>query len=77
MTTQPLDSPGISTFLPQDRVAEFARMTPQNLLKETQRAAGNENLTTWHEALIKSGKELKELEGVRGYTNFSHSSHTS
>ena len=77
MTTQPLDSPGISTFLPQDRVAEFARMTPQNLLKETQRAAGNENLTTWHEALIKSGKELKELEGVRGYTNLSHSSHTS
>jgi len=52
-------------------------MTPQNLLKETQRAAGNENLTTWHEALIKSGKELKELEGVRGYIIFSRSSHTS
>ncbi|KAF9780049.1 P-loop containing nucleoside triphosphate hydrolase protein [Thelephora terrestris] len=52
----------LCTFLPQDRVAEFARMTPQNLLKETQRAAGNQNLTTWHESLIKSGQELKNLE---------------
>lgn len=59
-----------STFLPQDRVAEFARMTPQNLLKETQRAAGNENLTTWHESLIRSGQELKELETVSEYLGF-------
>ena len=51
-------------------------MTPQNLLKETQRAAGNENLTTWHEALIRSGKELKELEGVRAHLDFSRSSYT-
>ena len=77
LTIRFLDSPGISTFLPQDRVAEFARMTPQNLLKETQRAAGNENLTTWHEALIKSGKELKELEGVRTCLDFGHPSYTS
>jgi uncharacterized protein HemY len=68
---------GTSTFLPQDRVAEFARMTPQNLLKETQRAAGNENLTTWHEALIRSGQELKELGAVRVHLGFSHSSHAS
>ena len=39
-------------------------MTPQSLLKETQRAAGNENLTTWHEALIRSGQELKDLQTV-------------
>ena len=51
-------------------------MTPQNLLKETQRAAGNENLTTWHEALIRSGQELKELGTVRVYLSSSHSSHT-
>lgn len=50
-------------------------MTPQNLLKETQRAAGNENLTTWHGALIKSGKELKELEVVRAHPDLSHSTH--
>ena len=52
-------------------------MTPQTLLKETQRAAGNENLTTWHEALIRSGQELKELEAVRVHLGFSHSSHAS
>lgn len=52
-------------------------MTPQTLLKETQRAAGNENLTTWHEALIKSGQELKELRAVRAHLFFSRPSHTS
>ncbi|KAI0677714.1 P-loop containing nucleoside triphosphate hydrolase protein [Trametes maxima] len=52
----------LCAFLPQDRVAEFARMTPQQLLKETQRAAGNENLTSWHETLISSGKELRQVQ---------------
>ncbi|KAI8989879.1 P-loop containing nucleoside triphosphate hydrolase protein [Trametes punicea] len=52
----------LCTFLPQDRVAEFARMTPQQLLRETQRAAGNENLTSWHDTLISSGKELKQVQ---------------
>lgn len=52
-------------------------MTPQTLLKETQRAAGNENLTTWHEALIKSGQELKELGVVREYLWSSYPSHIS
>ena len=54
-----------SAFLPQDRVAEFARMTPQQLLRETQRAAGNENLTSWHDTLISSGKELRTIQDVR------------
>ena len=58
-------------------MAEFARMTPQNLLRETQRAAGNENLTTWHETLIRSGQELKELEVVCGYLSLSSASHAS
>lgn len=39
-------------------------MSPQQLLKETQRAAGNENLTAWHETLISSGKELKAIAVV-------------
>ena len=54
-----------STFLPQDRVSEFARMTPQQLLRETQRAAGNENLTSWHDTLISAGKELRQIQEVR------------
>ncbi|KAF8709654.1 P-loop containing nucleoside triphosphate hydrolase protein, partial [Rhizoctonia solani] len=48
-----------SAFLPQDKVSEFANMTPQKLLQETQRAAGDPNLTQWHETLIENSKELK------------------
>ena len=53
-----------STFLPQDKVSEFAHMTPQQLLRETQRAAGNANLTNWHDTLISAGKDLKGLTEV-------------
>ncbi|KAI0071832.1 P-loop containing nucleoside triphosphate hydrolase protein [Panus rudis PR-1116 ss-1] len=52
----------LCSFLPQDRVAEFARMSPQQLLRETQRAAGDENLTAWHDTLIAAGRELKTLQ---------------
>ncbi|CCM05532.1 uncharacterized protein FIBRA_07758 [Fibroporia radiculosa] len=51
----------LCTFLPQDKVSEFAQMSPQQLLRETQRAAGNANLTSWHDTLISSGKDLKQL----------------
>ncbi|GAB1519548.1 Structural maintenance of chromosomes protein 5 [Rhizoctonia solani] len=49
----------LCAFLPQDKVSEFANMTPQKLLQETQRAAGDPNLTQWHETLIENSKELK------------------
>ncbi|KAI0920810.1 hypothetical protein AcW1_005022 [Taiwanofungus camphoratus] len=52
----------LCTFLPQDKVSEFAQMSPQQLLRETQRAAGNANLTNWHNTLISSGKELKQFQ---------------
>ncbi|KZV88580.1 P-loop containing nucleoside triphosphate hydrolase protein [Exidia glandulosa HHB12029] len=52
----------LCTFLPQDKVSSFAHMTPQQLLKETQKAAGHADLTKWHTRLIEGGKELKELE---------------
>ena len=39
-------------------------MTPQQLLRETQRAAGNENLTAWHDTLISSGKELRQIQDL-------------
>ncbi|KAA1477744.1 P-loop containing nucleoside triphosphate hydrolase protein [Dentipellis sp. KUC8613] len=51
----------LCSFLPQDKVSEFAHMSPQQLLRETQRAAGDERLTAWHDTLINSGKEAKEL----------------
>ncbi|ESK86523.1 structural maintenance of chromosome complex subunit [Moniliophthora roreri MCA 2997] len=51
----------LCTFLPQDKVSSFAMMSPQQLLKETQRAAGDRNLTAWHETLIKSGSEHRTM----------------
>ncbi|KAI0058575.1 P-loop containing nucleoside triphosphate hydrolase protein [Artomyces pyxidatus] len=54
----------LCSFLPQDKVSEFAHMSPQQLLRETQRAAGDERLTAWHDTLISSGKELAEVMEV-------------
>ncbi|KZT70296.1 P-loop containing nucleoside triphosphate hydrolase protein [Daedalea quercina L-15889] len=54
----------LCTFLPQDKVSEFAHMSPQQLLRETQRAAGDANLTAWHDTLISAGKDLKGLTDV-------------
>ena len=45
-------------------MAEFAKMTPRELLKATQEAAGDERLADWHKKLIQDGRELKELSGV-------------
>ena len=36
-------------------------MSPQELLRETQKAAGNERLTKWHEFLKIAGKELLKM----------------
>ncbi|KAJ7692435.1 P-loop containing nucleoside triphosphate hydrolase protein [Mycena rosella] len=51
----------LCSFLPQDKVSEFAAMTPVALLRETQRAAGDERLTQWHDTLIDAGHNLKTL----------------
>ena len=53
---------GDSSFLPQDKVSEFAAMTPQQLLRETQRAAGDERLTAWHDTLVNTGRDLKLVQ---------------
>jgi chromosome segregation ATPase len=54
-------------FLPQDRVVEFAAMTPVQLLESTQKAAASEQMTEWHNTLKKLGasrrKRLEEHEG--------------
>lgn len=52
----------LCSFLPQDKVSEFAQMSSVQLLKETQRAAGDENLTIWHQTLIESGRELRGIQ---------------
>lgn len=39
-------------------------MSPQDLLKETQRAAGDQNLTAWHKTLIEAGADQKKINDV-------------
>jgi hypothetical protein len=39
-------------------------MSPQQLLRETERSAGDDRLTAWHDALINAGKERRELVEV-------------
>jgi len=43
-------------FLPQDKVVEFAAMTPVELLRSTQRAVASQEMLDWHES-------LKDLRG--------------
>ncbi|KAM6595068.1 hypothetical protein CsatA_002771 [Cannabis sativa] len=52
----------LTQFLPQDRVCEFARLSPVNLLKETQKAVGDPQLPIWRDALIEKSQEVKTLE---------------
>ena len=52
-------------FLPQDKVVEFARMKPVELLSATERAVGNADLARLHEELITEREELRNLDTVR------------
>ncbi|KAK0530042.1 Structural maintenance of chromosomes protein 5 [Tilletia horrida] len=47
----------LCSFLPQDKVADFARMAPPQLLKEVQKAAGEGDLIEQHEKLTELGRE--------------------
>ncbi|KAK9486669.1 P-loop containing nucleoside triphosphate hydrolase protein [Lipomyces starkeyi] len=48
-------------FLPQDKVASFAGMTPQNLLIETERATGSPQMLSRHEKLKELHAEYKSI----------------
>lgn len=49
-------------FLPQDKVSEFAAMSPVELLTSTQRAAAGPEMLEWHESLKKMRAGQKEFE---------------
>ncbi|CDS10359.1 hypothetical protein LRAMOSA03035 [Lichtheimia ramosa] len=49
-------------FLPQDKVAEFAQLTPTALLTKTQEAAGEKELLEWHQQLIEWRNEESALQ---------------
>ncbi|XP_031113610.1 structural maintenance of chromosomes protein 5 [Ipomoea triloba] len=52
----------LTQFLPQDRVCEFAKLTPVQLLEETEKAVGDPRLPVMHSSLITKSEELKRLE---------------
>lgn len=52
----------LTQFLPQDRVSEFAKLTPVQLLEETEKAVGDPQLPVQHCALVLKSRELKKLE---------------
>ncbi|KAK8251323.1 P-loop containing nucleoside triphosphate hydrolase protein [Phyllosticta capitalensis] len=52
-------------FLPQDRVVEFAALSPVQLLDQTQRAAAPEHMTQRHEQLKELRRKQKVDQDVR------------
>lgn len=51
-------------FLPQDKVGNFAQLSPQELLRETEKAAGTETMLSLHDKLIDLKKTFKTLDTV-------------
>ena len=49
-------------FLPQDKVSEFAALSPVELLQQTQRAAAPEEMLEQHESLKQLRKEQRALD---------------
>lgn len=49
-------------FLPQDRVVEFAKLSPEKLLLETEKAIGNAELYDMHTQLIDKKSGIADLE---------------
>ncbi|KAK5175055.1 Structural maintenance of chromosomes protein 5 [Saxophila tyrrhenica] len=49
-------------FLPQDRVVEFAGLSPEALLVHTQRAAAPEHMSEWHDSLKDMRKEQRSQQ---------------
>jgi hypothetical protein len=49
-------------FLPQDKVVEFAAMTPVELLKSTQRAVASQEMIDMHENLKELRQQQKEIQ---------------
>ncbi|GAB2300145.1 Structural maintenance of chromosomes protein 5 [Dionaea muscipula] len=54
----------LTQFLPQDRVCEFAKLTPVQLLRETEKAVGDPQLPIQHDALIEKSGELSRLQNA-------------
>jgi chromosome segregation ATPase len=54
-------------FLPQDKVADFAAMSPMELLEQTQKAVGTAEMIEWHDSLKKLGAERQKHLNEKGH----------
>lgn len=54
-------------FLPQDRVASFAALSPQQILRETEKAVGSEATLQMHDQLILLHQKEKSFESVKPF----------
>ncbi|XP_071690087.1 structural maintenance of chromosomes protein 5 [Rutidosis leptorrhynchoides] len=52
----------LTQFLPQDRVCEFAKLSPVRLLEETEKAVGDPRLPFLHRSLVDTSAELQRSE---------------
>lgn len=52
----------LTQFLPQDKVCEFAKLTPVDLLWATENAVGDPQLPMQHDALIEKSGQLARLQ---------------
>ncbi|KAJ8451449.1 hypothetical protein Cgig2_017840 [Carnegiea gigantea] len=52
----------LTQFLPQDKVCEFAKLTPVDLLRATENAVGDPQLPMQHDALIEKSGQLARLQ---------------
>ena len=48
-------------FLPQDKVCEFEKLTPMQLLEETEKVVGDPQLPNQHRVLMNNRRELKHV----------------
>ncbi|KAJ3289636.1 Structural maintenance of chromosomes protein 5 [Borealophlyctis nickersoniae] len=51
----------LCSFLPQDRVSDFAKMTKRELLRATEGSIGSAQLTEWHDRLVEMRREEKGI----------------
>nr|DBA11453.1 TPA_inf: SMC5 [Moesziomyces aphidis] len=56
-----IDVANLCSFLPQDKVHEFAKMTDAKRLVETEKAVGGERLVRWQAKLNAHGKQAAEI----------------
>ena len=62
MTQLGVQLDNLCQFLPQDRVVEFARLSPEKLLLETEKAIGNAELYDMHADLIEKKDAIEGIE---------------